>query len=68
MKKENVLFYFGILPALAFQFVGAFFYFVILRDKVFSQVLYGATKILLIVWPIIWFFYLRDVFRYYLIF
>lgn len=50
--SDKKFFYFGVLPALAFQMVGAALYF--LWDSGFSQWIYTATKILLIVWPLFW--------------
>lgn len=46
------LFYFGILPALFFQMLGAALYF--LWDSEFSQWIYSATKVTLLVWPLLW--------------
>ena len=46
------LFYFGILPALFFQMLGAGLYF--LWDSAFSQWIYAATKLTLLVWPLFW--------------
>ena len=46
------LFYCGIVPALFFQVVGALLYFV--WDNEWSQLIYGATKLLLLVWPLLW--------------
>ncbi|MEK9160225.1 MAG: type II CAAX endopeptidase family protein [Patescibacteria group bacterium] len=45
-------FYFGVLPALGFQMIGAALYF--LWDSGFSQWIYTATKILLVLWPLLW--------------
>ncbi|MFA4814587.1 MAG: CPBP family intramembrane glutamic endopeptidase [Candidatus Gracilibacteria bacterium] len=46
------LFYFGILPALLFQMLGTAFYF--LWDSEFSQWIYSATKLTLLLWPLLW--------------
>lgn len=46
------LFYFGVLPALFFQMLGAALYF--LWDSEFSQWIYSATKVALLVWPLFW--------------
>ena len=54
MNKENKLFYFGILPALVFQFIGAFFYFIIYSDGETVRSLYTLTKIFIIIWPLFW--------------
>lgn len=51
-------FYFGILPALFFQMIGAALYF--LWDSGFSQWIYTATKVLLVVWPLLWLPFVRK--------
>ena len=53
MYSSKRLFYFGILPALFFQTIGALFYF-IFSDASVSQVLYASTKIFIFVWPLFW--------------
>lgn len=55
---KNRLFYFGILPALFFQLIGALFYFVIYEDSNAAQIIYSGTKLLLVLWP---FFWLRSI-------
>ena len=50
--SDKKFFYFGILPALFFQMNGAALYF--LWDTGFSQGFYILTKLLLLIWPLIW--------------
>jgi membrane protease YdiL (CAAX protease family) len=45
-------FYGVVLPALFFQFLGAFLYFIVL-EGLWAQCFYTLTKILLVVWPLI---------------
>lgn len=58
---KNKLFYCGVLPALLFQVVGATLYF--LWDSDSSQWIYYATKILLLVWPLLWLAAVRKEFK-----
>lgn len=51
---KNKLLYFAILPALFFQLIGAYLYFVMFKGEDFSQIIYFVTKILLVTWPLIW--------------
>ncbi|MBT3419503.1 MAG: CPBP family intramembrane metalloprotease [Candidatus Magasanikbacteria bacterium] len=53
-RKEKQVLYAGIIPGLIIQFVGALCYFVIFKNSSLVQALYGATKIALLVWPLIW--------------
>lgn len=52
MKNQNRLFYFGILPALGFQMLGAALYF--LWDSSYSEGIYALTKLTLVLWPLLW--------------
>lgn len=45
----------AILPALLFQIIGALFYFVLFPTGAVAQSIYTATKILIFVWPILWY-------------
>lgn len=58
--SDKKFFYFGIVPALFFQMIGAALYF--LWDTGFSQWIYTATKILLVIWPLLWLTPLRKIF------
>lgn len=62
MKSKNLLFYFGVLPALFFQFIGAYVYFVLVTDSEFVQPLYFGTKVLVLVWPLLWWIFFRKFF------
>lgn len=62
MKSKNLLFYCGVLPALFFQFIGAYLYFVLISDAKIVQSLYFGTKVLVFVWPAFWFFFFRKSF------
>ena len=55
MSKKQI-FYIFIIPGLCIQFVGSFFYFVILNGTGISNIIYTLTKILVIVWPLYWIF------------
>lgn len=48
------------MPALFLNFLGSFFYFILFADSGFANVLYGATKIMLVVWPFAWLFFFRN--------
>lgn len=52
MRKK--FFFLGLIPALFFQFIGAFLYFVVFKGSNISQYIYLATKILLVLWPLLW--------------
>lgn len=54
-KNLNNFFYFGIVPAIFFQTIGAYFYFILFSGTTFSSFVYSLTKILIIAWPIFWF-------------
>lgn len=60
MKRENILFYLGILPALFFQLIGAFLYFKLFTES--TPIIYSVTKILIVVWPITWWFLIKKIF------
>ena len=60
---RNKLFYFAIVPALFFQLVGASLYLVLFKNADFSQIIYFATKVAIVVWPLIWIFSIRSKFR-----
>lgn len=47
-------FWLGVLPALLLQGAGAYAYFVLLADTAVASPLYGAVKILLLAWPLVW--------------
>jgi len=53
-KRDKIFFYFGVLPALIFQFIGALFYFFILGDANVAKSVYSFTKVLILLWPIFW--------------
>jgi len=59
---KNKLFYFAILPALFFQLVGAYLYLVAFKGEDFSQIIYFATKVALVGWPLIWIYSVRNKF------
>lgn len=54
MTRNERLFLFGLMPALVFQVIGAFFYFDIWPTQVLGKATYLATKILLLIWPLLW--------------
>ena len=53
MKLSQRIFTFGILPALFFQAIGAYFYFLFSEASI-SQILYASTKVFIFVWPLFW--------------
>lgn len=53
----------GIVPALFFQLIGAFLYFVLFQGSAIAQYIYLATKILLVVWPLVWLSYTKRYFH-----
>ena len=63
MKKRAIPFYFGVIPGLFFQLIGAFLYFVLFADRLFSQQLYTGTKILILIWPLAWWLMAREIWR-----
>ncbi len=52
IKNRNVWIFLVVLPALFFQLVGTYFYYVYPGAQ-FPQVIYVATKVLLIAWPLL---------------
>jgi membrane protease YdiL (CAAX protease family) len=52
IKNRKIWIFFAILPALFFQAVGTYFYYVYSGAQ-FPQAIYVVTKILLIVWPLL---------------
>lgn len=60
---KNKLLYFGVLPALVFQLIAAILYFILFKGESFSNYIYFATKILLVVWPLIWLFASKSLYR-----
>jgi len=60
---KNKLFYFAIVPALFFQLIGASFYLVLFKNADFSQIIYFATKVAIVVWPLVWLYWVRSKFR-----
>lgn len=60
---KNKFFYFAILPALFFQVVGGYLYFVAFENTGFAQTMYFLTKVLLVVWPLLWLWFIREKFR-----
>lgn len=50
----NRLFWLSIIPALLLQGIGAYVYFVVLADSAAASPVYGAIKVLLLVWPLLW--------------
>ncbi len=61
MKTSSRFFFFGVIPALFFQSVGAFFYFIFSEASV-SQALYAATKVFIFLWPLFWLASARKLF------
>ncbi|MBU1151983.1 CPBP family intramembrane metalloprotease [Patescibacteria group bacterium] len=59
-KSKNLYFYLAVVPALVFQFVGAYFYLVAYEGTEFAQIFYTCTKLLLVIWPLIWIYWLRS--------
>ncbi len=51
---KTKLFYFAVVPALFLQLIGAALYFEVFKNESFSQIIYFATKIALVVWPLVW--------------
>lgn len=54
MNTAKKFLLFGLLPALLFQVIGAYFYFQIWPMETAGKVTYSLTKILLFVWPLLW--------------
>ena len=52
----------AILPALLFQIIGALFYFILFPTGAVAQSIYTATKILIVVWPILWYRHIKTPF------
>lgn len=51
---SNRFFWLGVIPALFMQSIGAYLYFVVFADTGVASPLYGAIKILLFFWPLVW--------------
>lgn len=56
-------FLYAILPALLFQTIGSLLYFIIFPNGAVAQSIYTATKILLVVWPLVWITQLKTQFN-----
>jgi membrane protease YdiL (CAAX protease family) len=54
MNKQKAFLYFGVVPALFLNLIGSLFYFVLFADSGFANVLYGVTKVMLLVLPVSW--------------
>lgn len=61
MNKSQKVFYFGVLPALFFQVVGSYLYYRAFTGAT-AQGFYIGTKIILVAWPLLWFFVMREAF------
>jgi len=61
MTRKKLVFYFGVLPAFFLQLTGTYFYLIVFTGFA-SQVIYGITKLVILVWPAFWFFLEKGVF------
>lgn len=52
--RSGRFFWFGVVPALFLQGIGAYLYFVVLADTAAASPMYGAVKVLLLLWPLAW--------------
>jgi len=59
--RNNKIFYYGIIPALFFQFIGSYFYYY--QNPEYAIPLYTLTKILLIIWPLAWILSHKNIFK-----
>jgi len=59
---RNKLFYFAIVPALFFQLIGAYLYFVLFENEDFSQIIYFITKVAIVAWPLFWIVWVKSKF------
>lgn len=57
-----MIFLIAILPALLFQIIGALFYFILFPTGAAAQSIYTVTKILIVVWPILWYRHIKTPF------
>ncbi|MDA1060776.1 MAG: type II CAAX endopeptidase family protein [bacterium] len=60
MTRKSKLFYFGVLPGLLIQLIGAYFYFILFDGASFSQAIYFGVKVLILVWPLTWWLLLGN--------
>lgn len=51
---------FAIIPALFFNGIASIFYFVLFAEIGFANMLYGSSKLLLLLWPMLWLLFLRQ--------
>lgn len=63
MKSRQMFFYFGVLPALFLQFMGALAYFLVLKNNPLAPAAYAVTKLMILVWPALWLGYSRFAFK-----
>ncbi len=56
MKKTNI-FYFFVIPGLFIQLIGSYIYFIAFDGMAIAHIPYTLTKILVLVWPIVWILY-----------
>lgn len=58
-KRAGIFFWAGVVPALFFQLIGAYLYFIAYADSTVSQIIYIVVKVLLVAWPLLWYRYYR---------
>lgn len=54
MLSKRTFLLFGLLPALFFQVLGAYFYFDVWAEQPLGKIIYLVTKTLLVLWPLFW--------------
>lgn len=52
---KTQFFLLGVIPALFLQGFGAYLYFVVLADTAVASPMYAAVKVLMLIWPLLWF-------------
>lgn len=63
MSSQKKFLFFGLVPALLFQLFAAYFYFDLLAEKPIAKIIYSTTKILILVWPLLWWKAMRTPLR-----
>ena len=63
MKKNNLFFYYAILPALLIPTIFTFLYFIVFSQNLTGKIIYGLEKIFMIVFPLFWVYQKRISFR-----
>ncbi|QQR55505.1 CPBP family intramembrane metalloprotease [Candidatus Peregrinibacteria bacterium] len=60
MTSQKKFLLFGLVPALIFQTIGATLYFDLWAEGTGAKIIYSLTKVLLLIWPLLWWKYVKT--------